>query len=362
MQKQRWVGFSASKVLGGADIIFHNLINNLPITVAILNLNLKDKIKINKTVSFFRFHNVDKNTRSIVLYIKNYFPAFFRLNKLLKKGDIIICNDFLALTYCFAFKFIKGADIIFYCHSAFTPSLFNKLFLSAFVNLTAKKIIVPSFFLESELIKTGILKSKIRVVYNGIESYHTKETESEFHHPLLKLGIFGGIHTQKGQDTFIDALIHLKTIGFETKGYIVGDIYDPEFYNRIKEKTNGLYDELIEYTGFINYNETRELMAAMDIVVCVSKYRETLPTVLLEALSHKKPVIATEIGGIPEIIETHVNGILVPADNPLDLANAVLQLKEPDIRKKMGKAGFEIFQRKFTWKQFLNRIENEINI
>lgn len=104
----------------------------------------------------------------------------------------------------------------------------------------------------------------------------------------------------------------------------------------VKEK--GL-DEKIFFLGI--RDDVSALLGNADIFVLPSDW-EGVPLTVLEAMSANKPVIATVVGGVPELIEDDISGILVPPQNPEALANAVLCLaKDPELRQKMGKAAQE---------------------
>ncbi len=85
-------------------------------------------------------------------------------------------------------------------------------------------------------------------------------------------------------------------------------------------------------------NDVPKLLAASDVLVLSSEY-EGVPLTVLEAMAAGKPVIATAVGGVPELVEDGVTGILVPPRNPEALAQGILRLaKDADLRQRMGKA------------------------
>jgi glycosyltransferase involved in cell wall biosynthesis len=88
-------------------------------------------------------------------------------------------------------------------------------------------------------------------------------------------------------------------------------------------------NELVEYKGWVTGEEKQKLIQATDIFILPSYY-EGLPVSILEAMSYGKPVIATSVGGIPEVVEQGVNGILVPPGDYVALLNALLYyINEP---------------------------------
>jgi glycosyltransferase involved in cell wall biosynthesis len=91
-----------------------------------------------------------------------------------------------------------------------------------------------------------------------------------------------------------------------------------------------------------------DLLALSDIFV-LPTLDEALPTVLAEAMAAQKPIIASRVGGVPEMVEHGRNGLLVPPGDPVRLAEACLQiLQNSDQARKMGQAGREIVEQRFN--------------
>jgi glycosyltransferase involved in cell wall biosynthesis len=90
------------------------------------------------------------------------------------------------------------------------------------------------------------------------------------------------------------------------------------------------------------------LLHLADLVVIPSRW-EGLPMVLLEAMAACRPVIATEVGGIPEVIENGVNGLLVPPDNPYSIAEKILLLlNSSEISENIGNNGLKRVRERYT--------------
>ena len=95
----------------------------------------------------------------------------------------------------------------------------------------------------------------------------------------------------------------------------------------------------------------------MDLFVLPS-HSEGLPNVVLEAFALGKPVIATSVGGIPEVIENGVNGVLVPPRQPGVLAEAMVHcFREPSKMAAWGQAGRRTVQTRFTFEEQNRRLE-----
>ena len=91
-----------------------------------------------------------------------------------------------------------------------------------------------------------------------------------------------------------------------------------------------------------------DLLACCDIFV-LPTLKDALPTVLIEALAAEKPIIASDVGGVPEIIESGVDGLLVEPGNPSKLVEACLQLlKDHGVRSQLVRAGSETLRKRFS--------------
>ena len=110
----------------------------------------------------------------------------------------------------------------------------------------------------------------------------------------------------------------------------------------------------ISFPGFISYDRVAEQFSAADVCVmpCIvdaSGNRDGLPNVIMEALLHRVPVIATDMAAIGELIENRVTGLLIPQRDPQALADAVLQMiRDRDAALAMAERGRARVLREFN--------------
>jgi glycosyltransferase involved in cell wall biosynthesis len=114
--------------------------------------------------------------------------------------------------------------------------------------------------------------------------------------------------------------------------------------------------EICHFVGF--RRDLKEIFQTMDFLVLPS-LTEGLPNVVLEAFACVKPVIATEVGGVPEIVEDGVNGILVPPERSDLLAEALKNfLAAPEKRRIMGEAGYNKVRLAFSFESQTEKLES----
>jgi glycosyltransferase involved in cell wall biosynthesis len=104
--------------------------------------------------------------------------------------------------------------------------------------------------------------------------------------------------------------------------------------------------EHVEFAGF--QVKVDDWLSTFD-VLAVSSVREGIPVAMLEAMAMGLPVVATAVGGIPEVIEDGVNGFLVQSGSPVQLAGGILNLLRcEDLRREIGSRGRKDVRRKFS--------------
>lgn len=118
-------------------------------------------------------------------------------------------------------------------------------------------------------------------------------------------------------------------------------------------------DAVVDFLGFVTKEELAEEYANCDIFVLPAIVdskgdTEGLGIVMIEALAHAKPVVATAVGGIPDVITPEVTGKLVPEKNPEALAKAIVDLlRDPEIAAAMGQKGLLDIQDRFNWNRII---------
>ena len=170
-------------------------------------------------------------------------------------------------------------------------------------------------------------------------------------HPYAPLILFiGRLVYQKGPDLFIEALRTVCRDRWDAKVIVAGDGGMKQY---LQERARDLP---VNFVGYIPDSEYIRLLNACDLVVIPSR-NEPFGLVLLEAWSAEKPVVACDVGGLSENIDTFLNGIKVQTD-PESLAWGISTLiGDPTNAQVLGRRGRAKVNRQFLWSPIANRME-----
>src|SRR6266852_9835930 len=136
---------------------------------------------------------------------------------------------------------------------------------------------------------------------------------------------------------------------------IVGEGAYREQYTR-EAATMGLGDR-VTWTGMSRDPFGEGVFDAADVVCQMSQWEEVFGWVIAEAMAHSKPVVATRVGGIPEVVQDGESGFLVSRRDPVAMAERILTLlRDPALRLRMGARGRQIAQEKFDLRNNVARV------
>ncbi|HOW97725.1 MAG TPA: glycosyltransferase family 4 protein [Kiritimatiellia bacterium] len=223
-------------------------------------------------------------------------------------------------------------------------ALSEKIRDAAFVRSTCRSF-VPHLRQQA-----GLHADKIRVLYNGQDPARFQPAEARFQSPL-KLLALGRFVRKKGFHVALHAAARLKAEGVSFRLTVGGDGPENSRLRRLA-RSLGLTGD-VSFPGFVPRQRTSDLFRDCDVflmpsVVDPAGDRDGIPNVVLEALLHRIPVVATNIGGIAEVIRDGVTGCLVPPNDPESLAAAVRRLAGgPDAARAMAERG-----RRFVLQEF----------
>ena len=187
-----------------------------------------------------------------------------------------------------------------------------------------------SSFLSKVFLEKGYFRNGFRVVTPGticpVKSGLRKGQNSN-----ITFGYFGGGRKTKGAHILIEAFRGIESD--KAKLNLYGDFQDTEYVKELYRMANG--DERITFMGSFERTELTKVLAGIDILVMPSICYEVYGLAILEACVNKVPVIATDIGGMPEIVHNNVNGLLFKRGDVLDLKQKMERvINEPGLIQK----------------------------
>lgn len=191
---------------------------------------------------------------------------------------------------------------------------------------------------------------KIHRVYNGLDLSLFKPAAPAS--GALRLLTVGRLIEKKGFRYLVDACHLLREAGLSFECKIVGEGPDLSRLQRLIDDYK-LSDD-VRLTGPLPQTELTELLARSSIFVFPAVHdsagdTDNLPTVLIEAMASRLPIISTDIAGIPEIVQQNENGILVPEKDPAQLEIAIRTIAGDTILlERFGRASRRIAEEKFT--------------
>jgi len=332
---------------GGAEMMLYRLLENLdrnsfqPVVVTLLENEGAVKSKI--------------ESLGVVVYsvnIKSKFDwgAFFRLQGLLKelKPDILHTQLYAAdITGRITGRLLKVPVIMSSIRNIYYGGSLRNLFLKITERFAHKTTFVSRAAAERFKDLGIVPEYKAQVIYNGLdpEQFYAGLSLEEKKDKRIELGLpaagflflaVGSLSKQKGYFDLIKALSGINNEHEQWSLVIAGK--GPLEEELIKEAVSSGLQEKVIFLG--NHDDVPALMAASDALVLSSLW-EGLPGVVLEAMASELPVVATAVGGTPELVIENETGFLVPAGEPEELVEALQKMMRLDDEKRraMGRAG-----------------------
>ena len=244
------------------------------------------------------------------------------------------------------------------------PALRRALYL-ALDRLTVpwtETILCVAESLARDLIERGrVPAEKVQVIHNGVDLARFDPSRADggkirrafglASGPVL--GLIGRMTPQKDHATFLAALARVRTEVHDVRALIVGD--GPLRPAITAEAARLGVQEACCFTGV--RDDIPDCLAAMDLVL-ISSVSEGLPFTVLEALAMARPIVATAVNGVTEIVEPELTGLLVPPRRPDLLAQGALALlRDPERARALGQAGRKAVEVRFPMERMVERLE-----
>lgn len=230
--------------------------------------------------------------------------------------------------------------------------------------LAFRHAICVSTAARNVLVEAGVPVSDARIIHTGLDIKHYEDSGQQHvaHHKDQNLNLLyaGRIFPEKGMDTVIQAIIELvydqgkQDIRLTLAGSGSVD-YEHHLHQLVTQA--GLTD-YVSFLGWVPPEEMPELLRKFDVLLLPSIWPEPFSRVVLEGMISGLAVVATRIGGTPEVIVDGENGLLFMPDDPKELAKKIAQLvDDPQRCNQIGYAGRLTILERFTMTKMMDEIE-----
>lgn len=213
--------------------------------------------------------------------------------------------------------------------------------------------------LRQRAIECGASPDRVCVIPNGIDLEHIsslrKSAAIRKKSSALRLLYVGRLSPEKGVDILLRSLADIRQCSIHLQ--VIGDGPEKKFLQNLASELE-IVDQ-IEFMGHVSEAVLWESYNSSDIAI-IPSYADALPLVSLEAQAFGLPVIASNIGGLPDVIENGVNGVLVPAGDVNALSAVIKSMHDdPEMRQRMSMSSLDKVTR-FDWQHVLNSFANKV--
>jgi glycosyltransferase involved in cell wall biosynthesis len=298
------------------------------------------------------FHNIHAHlTASIVApLLKRRIPIVWTLHdyrlicpntSLLSRGEL--CER------CIPNRFYQA--VLQRCKKGSLPASFIAMLTTLYdrlerIPVRIDRFITPSDFLKSMLLRGGFDRSRIACVPNFVDlAGYTGLAEKDY------FCYIGRLSHEKGLDVLIRAVASLDA----GRLLIVGDGPEADSLRRLAAE---LGTSRVEFAGYRGGAELKRILGESQFVVLPSRWYENLPFAVMEAFASSKAVVAARIGGIPEMVDDGIDGLLFPAGDAAALAACLRRmLGDRRTREEMGRRGRDKAERLYGRETHYAQIE-----
>lgn len=226
---------------------------------------------------------------------------------------------------------------------------YKRVIIRRLLSKFVKEFTCVSQHMELWLSNVIHIKKPIRQIYNGVDCYRFYPGNTPNQHQILSdivfdpaassIGIVSRLDPIKDHTTLFHAFSKVRSVRPEAQLVVVGD--GPE-----REYLENIAGEGIFFLG--NRQDIPDILKLLDVFVLPS-INEGLSNTILEAMATAIPVVATHVGGNPELVKDDLTGLLVPPKNPDALAGALLKyLDDEGLRRRHGNAGRKRAEKEFS--------------
>jgi glycosyltransferase involved in cell wall biosynthesis len=360
------------KPIGGENVVYFNEYKKTPQTVFKMLSRSFYSLEVKKAMEY-EIHSEKPDAIYILHHVNKLSPSVTKAAKNSGKKVVVRLSDFFLM--CPRFDFLCGGEV---CEKCLKGSLFNAVINNCVQNSKSASLIrvasmyfhklikiydkvdyfvTPSLFLRSKLIEAGFDQNKVVHIPTFIDAAKYNPNYQNAGNYILYLG---RLNKEKGVEYAIKAMQYVEDSSLKLK--VVGEASDGELFN-IKEITKEKGLKNVELLGFKSGSELNEVIRNSKFLIVPSIWYDNMPNVLLEAFAFGKPVIASNIGSLPEVVEDKVNGLLFEPKNIMDLAEKINYLNSNgNLIREYGENGRRKIEEYYSSEMHFSKLKNLLSI
>ncbi len=289
-----------------------------------------------------------------------------RVYKLLREGeyDLVHTNGYFADIVGLLSARFAGLPIVTTCHGFISNTRKFRFYnsLNIFAIRWFDKVIAVSEKMKDDLVVKGIKQGKIEIVQNAVQIVGDGDLKKKqrqgvrdrfgFDNDAFVLGYVGRLSEEKGLGFLLEAAVKIGT-DVPVRICVIGD--GPQACEMKEFVCKQKLEDVVVFAGF--QENVTDILPAFDVFVLPS-LTEGTSMALLEAMACGLPVIATEVGGTPDVVHSQKNGLLVPPGSSDAIVAAIEKLyHNKDLRGYLGSAAMLAIENHFSIESWLEEIE-----
>jgi glycosyltransferase involved in cell wall biosynthesis len=278
--------------------------------------------------------------------------------------EILHCHEPKSRLYGAIVSRMTGVPMVATHHLWTGQNLRTRLveLIDAAVLHSCQRVVAVSSSVAESMRRVLISSSRIEVIPNGIDlsgfrdAQQNNEVRASLGIPpgLPVIGAVGRLDIQKAHERLIEAARKISDAGQDAIYLIVGEGVERLRLESLV-RSLGLSDRVL-LPGY--KSDIRPFLAIMDLFVLPSR-REGTPMALLEAMAMRKPVVATAVGGVPDVLTDGIDGIMLPESSVNGLSDALLRLlRDPALARRIARNGRRRVETEFSSRRMAGRYED----
>lgn len=248
--------------------------------------------------------------------------------------------------------------VVIHMHAATFPEFYTSLprvgrkWVSQMLRTADRFIVLGSVQRQYFLDTVGLDADRVVIAHNAVPPSTSASPASE--RQVCQVLFVGTLIARKGLSDLLEALANPRVRALAWHLQIVGEGDQGPW--RDAAERHGLADR-VDFAGWVSSEGVHSLLDECDFLVLPS-LNEGLPMVIIEAMAHARPVIATSVGSVCDAVQDGVTGFVVPPSTPEALAAALERMiLDSELRLKFGAAAQEIFDERFTVSRLNRQLE-----